>query len=792
MAFPSFKSAPPPPPAKTPIAKPSKPGQSAPLKYADRNECISSSLHRRDRPEGRLDDEDAGLFLFDIDRKGDFEVFRYGRHHGEITDYDRSSTGILPAADARVNAYAKGERVDLRATANVPAVFVGPIANEVMLGDFVRIPSPEAIIPAEGNGDEPVHVVLDPLVQRQKELNELVAKDPRHEAAWIELVRLQPSLSSGSSAVAVLEKQAMILEKAMAHLPDSIDLLRIRLGEVESELQPFDAVLSAWRSAAAMRFSKSVAFWEAFVEWAMAPPLIASFQAELVLEILAEAMDAVDYSADPAVFSLFKRTVCFLHGAGFEEKAVAILRGFFDFNFGPAFDHATYPHALDTKQLDYLYCAQAEKDRADLLEGTWLELEAKQMARFWCPRGLDPSPLDPEEDFNREVVWEDISSFVYWSPHANMSEFFKLVFRIFGLVESAKDNEDVFSRPHEDVTWRLSKLVALPEFMLPTRDFPRLSPSQAEFILAMLMSVLPTVDDFSLAEAAFALYAQYHEDWRVRLQKVLSQNPGRAALWWAWCRLTGDVRAWRVLVERFVDRGLRARFALGAAQSLLQQGNMAALNELVVPVLASQPGDDGAADGDWRKLGEIGEYLSTGSVDPGKSPFALGLYQCRLFLHPEAQLDVPLYRNALLNHLQQAPSDVNLLAALSKLDPTPASFHSPPVRWINDHPSEGSLRLLLRLSLPHGNVNRVRALFERLLTLTNEPVLWERYLRYLHEHDSPAAVQALIYRALQRSPASKALYMTGIELVPSAREELYALAEEKGIRLRCLLEEATR
>jgi hypothetical protein len=489
-----------------------------------------------------------------------------------------------------------------------------------------------------------------------------------------------------------------------------------------------------------------------------------------------------------------------LHGAGFEEKAVAILRGFFDFNLGPAFDHATYPHRLDTKQLEYMYCTQAEPDPADLLEGTWLELEAKQVARFWCPRGLNPSPLDPEEDFNREVLWEDIASFVYWSPHAQATQFFKLVFCIFGLIDPDTDpdpdtddeDEDVFARPHEDVTWRLSKVVALPKFMLPSRDYPRLSPSKAEFILSMLMQILPVIDDFGLAEAAFALFAQYHpDDWRVRLPKVLSQHPGRAALWWAWCRLAGDVRAWKVLVERFVDRGLRARFALGAAQSLLRQADLAGLRELLPLFLGSQSGDEGT-DQNWAALREVSEYLTTGSVDPARSPSALGLYQCHLFLHPAVPLDVPLYRRALLQHLEQAPADRWLLVALSKLDPAPASFNSPLVRWISDHPSASSLKLLLRLSLPRGNVNRVRALFERLLKATNDAALWEGYLRYLHRQDSPAALQSLLYRALQRSPSSKALYMAGIELVPSSREELYALAEEKGIRLRCLLEEATR
>nr|XP_002719730.3 nuclear exosome regulator NRDE2 [Oryctolagus cuniculus] len=91
-----------------------------------------------------------------------------------------------------------------------------------------------------------------------------------------------------------------------------------------------------------------------------------------------------------------------------------------------------------------------------------------------------------------------------------------------------------------------------------------------------------------------------------------------------------------------------------------------------------------------------------------------------------------------------------------------------------------------------GLTHRITALFENALRREDGsqcPLLWRMYLNFLVSLGNTDRSKGVFYRALQKCPWAKALYLDAVEYFPDAMQEVLDLMTEKELRVRLPLEE---
>eukprot|EP00850_Spirogloea_muscicola_P017458 SM000150S01717 [mRNA] locus=s150:236987:240741:+ [translate_table: standard] len=163
-------------------------------------------------------------------------------------------------------------------------------------------PEPEAFVPLSREADDRAAAAAawrgaaevaesweERLLRRTRDLNERTRERPRDVAVWLELARLQEERGRGRRAAQAQDKAAAVLEKALAHVPDSEDLLLAYLDTCRHR-DDAAALRQKWDRALG-RCSGSAALWTAFL--AQQRTAFSAFSVPAVLRLYSDALAAL-------------------------------------------------------------------------------------------------------------------------------------------------------------------------------------------------------------------------------------------------------------------------------------------------------------------------------------------------------------------------------------------------------------------------------------------------------------------------------------------------------------------
>lgn len=191
-------------------------------------------------------------------------------------------------------------------------------------------------------------------LQRNKELNSAVSKDPRNVDAWLSLINFQDEMSSlvsgnfrknanvttGGSKV-VLERKLDMFAKAISHNPNDIDLIVGRF-ETLGRLHDANVVNAEWAKEIALR-TDSAPLWLAYLRFVQSNFnhfSISHFRTvySAAIRYLNRAklnfLDAL-LEFEGCLAELLIRAATVEFQAGYRERAIAIFQATLEINFSP-------------------------------------------------------------------------------------------------------------------------------------------------------------------------------------------------------------------------------------------------------------------------------------------------------------------------------------------------------------------------------------------------------------------------------------------------------------------------
>lgn len=377
ISFPTFSSAPPP---STEVAeRPDKRGRAV----AD------------DRHQDHRQDDSGSQFerLFVIQCSGDLEYFKYGRLQS-VPDYKTQSSlvfgltepSLLPEPDAKAHQ-------EMAVSGSTLPLY--PKQVKATLARMVQ-ENPDGFIRLFDFDDSLIHSVYDAALVRSDQsraLSERIDADPFDVQAWIQLAATDASIHPTKPE---LERRAAILEKAIAQVPTSTQLITEYM-TVHEQLHGGQAALALYRQLAeqnsllrphyfAFRLHNSCTF--------------------NVFSIM-EEFDPLDTPSFPA----------FLYHAGYTERALRI----YEFlvkrhcrGLAPSrwlFDSGMFSYDCEPVT-DFLMPSLVSSDAEAMAE--WLRVEAYRSFKFATASSSHVAyPDEPEEDPDRVVLYDDIVPFSF-------------------------------------------------------------------------------------------------------------------------------------------------------------------------------------------------------------------------------------------------------------------------------------------------------------------------------------------------------------------------------------------
>lgn len=753
--FPSFRSAPRPAAAEAPPST---------LRGTPVAALAAASDGGRRRPQAPTVHS-----AFDIDRRGDQDVFRYGQAYaGDVPCYE------APAEQAA--AAAAPGRVDWRAVGRLAVLRAAPgTAGPMRLGDFVPCSG------LEGAAAEPP----DPARQRREELNRAVKTAPTDLAAWLGLLRL----AAGEPAA----QQLAIVERATAHLGAAAELQLAGL-RLQADVLPAAEMDRLWERA--LLLHGGACLWAGHLDRCRGGVGMARYDFALCVDAYAAAVAALPAAELRPVFA----QLCgVLRDAGYAERLAALLRAFFDVAFGGA-DPVGYAACLDARTLPYMQQQQPPPPACAPAAG-WLAMEQAACERLWLPRVRD----DGTEDAERDVWWADVAPLL--APVAmDLGQFT-------GILLEALDIEP----PEVLAVYGVGRLPeALPLAVRPASAHA-VRHGRGRFVAGLLMDaarhgVLDTAAAGLLVHVfrGAAPFAEVEDGLRGAIAAGHSTGP----LYFAYARLLRiegrHGEAERVLRLAYPNAPAVCRRAF--AEELLVHALHRAddLLPLCVAGLTGGPLDRAASPVEAlqlrRALRTIDsplaaflvyacagiEGLVAAPADAAAVPWVLALVQHALARAPTPAL-WQAYRDHVYAGLGRDPGCAPLLDAAWHLDAA-AGLRSrfrwwAELRLADPETDEAARRAIWHAVLRScaGDAAKTRAVLARAVADPAASLCSDLWLQLVRAQPDPDRRQAALYRALAACPGAKPIYLEGAR---THAAEMVALMEEKGVRVRHLWEEA--
>ena len=237
----------------------------------DKDHKRHDKLHdkRHDKLHDKLHDKGKeGQDEYRIDRKGQENNIKYDTVYGEsIPFYNRFSNQILGISTK----YRISEQKDLKyrylfLTSNLPKkrlnyslfmqksrLIIRECASKLQ-GDYIKLQDSDS----DSKKEVYKRVNMDLSL-----LNVKVRENPHDIKNWMELVEFQNTTRDTTPENLILEKQLFILEKALEHLPENVDLKILDL-KISTKLLPEKEILEKW-DRVLNRHLDSFKIWEEYI-----------------------------------------------------------------------------------------------------------------------------------------------------------------------------------------------------------------------------------------------------------------------------------------------------------------------------------------------------------------------------------------------------------------------------------------------------------------------------------------------------------------------------------------------
>lgn len=787
-------------------------------------------MHRRNPPPDHSKRQPALELDYHKDRKGDFDIYRYGhvseRHVPKYKEPERP-----PDDDddqELVQLQQQFSRLDYGTLASQPRVRLEPASEFPFHVDFIPFSDDNEVL-------EEDNTELAMLYDQQQDLNRAIQADPKCVDLYLQLADLQEKLYKAAESqqrptrAAVIDKQLAIISKAKEFCGSDAELL-IKELEILAEIRTFAEMKELWQEALEL-LPKSAELCLAHLDWLEFGVGLSNFKFDSYFQTMESIFENYGTSrfnfAKPQPIRhyfrdlVFKRLCRFLRETNYTELLAAILQNCViedDDNGVPAsylFDSAIY-RAFEGRlraPFEFRY-----NDGLTLVQN-WVAMEKATELSYWAPAQgcrthTDQDPDEPVEDKKRHIDYGQVKHF---SCYDGGDMLFFIGLNCVDMPLAPNLPKKLFS--WDDNTSCMPNAFPYHLTEIDIDHIQSFSDDRRHFVLELIKDLRHSSDPEILD-----FYVYVHGRPGVWIEHKLKEHQWCADKWatlYRFLRHSGENEK----ASQTAEQGLiHSRYdscpiLVEVATMMLAQGRP--LDEISGFLLQGaekqQPFDKidirsrealeqtilQAMDYRYRNgmvVTTLLIYYSLGFWNDGVDaliskfpPSSILHWAVALQLHHDP-LNVAAYRRILYTALEVWPEDHILMSLAQRLDCR--SFRSP-------------LRVFVERKVESVEPDQAAKIWAQYLSLQDSPSEWlcekilqnEKIARYpdiwgylLSCPLSPAKRKATLYRAIAACPSHKAFYLEAIES-PEFTEpeavEIFHLLDEKGLRVRRLLEECT-
>lgn len=282
---------------------------------------------------------------------------------------------------------------------------------------------------------------------KQVEFNKRLRSEPKNISLWLEFIAFQDDIYGGTKSK-LIERKVDILKRAIELNPRDLELVTLHLSlaeEIEdlpSLLQLWDFYLEEFSDFNKQDQHEKEKFWELSWTWLQFRlNMFLSFNFEQINQVFSSLFSSFKDSYEHSE-TLFKEYICFLQRAGYYERIAALCQATIELNieffnyemveldgYSEQWDSGVMIHVgedvlqddLENYQDPILFLPQ-NKDKDKFQK--WLQVEKARQNHIWYPKY---NTDEDEVDYERNIIFEDISAYICIVPKVKSLEFIKSV-----------------------------------------------------------------------------------------------------------------------------------------------------------------------------------------------------------------------------------------------------------------------------------------------------------------------------------------------------------------------------